>query len=62
MKWSEEIKQIMESLQYCTDFMFCTIPAFEVIKLGFIIRLKVKRIDWLLADTYPQAANNCALF
>ena len=32
----------------------------EVIKLEFI--LKIKRNDWLLADTCPQVANHCALF
>ena len=37
-------------------------PGLEVIKLEFILRLKIKRIDWLLADRCPQAANNCALF
>ena len=34
----------------------------EVIKLEFILRLKIKRSDWLLADTCPQTANHCALF
>ena len=34
----------------------------EVIKLEFILRLKIKHNDWLLADTCPQAANHCALF
>ena len=34
----------------------------EVIKLEFILRLKIKRNDWLLADTCPQAANHCVLF
>ena len=34
----------------------------EVIKLEFILKLKIKRNDWLLADTCPQAANHCALF
>ena len=40
----------------------------EVIKLEFILRLKIKRNDWLLVDmcpqaaTRPQAANHCALF
>ena len=34
----------------------------EVIKLEFILRLKIKRNDWLFADTCPQAANRCALF
>ena len=34
----------------------------EVIKLEFILRLKIKRNDWLLADMCPQAANHCALF
>ena len=33
-----------------------------VIKLEFFLRLKIKRNDWLLADTCPQAANNCSLF
>ena len=28
----------------------------------FILRLKIKRNDWLFADTRPQAANHCALF
>ena len=34
----------------------------EVQKLEYSLRLKIKRNDWLLADTYPQAANHCALF
>ena len=33
----------------------------EVINLEIILRLKIKRNDWL-ADTCPQAANHCALF
>ena len=32
-------------------------PGLEVIKLEFILRLKIKCNDWLLADTCPQAAN-----
>ena len=31
-------------------------------KLEYSLRLLVKRNDWLLADTCPQAANHCALF
>ena len=34
----------------------------EVIKLEYILILKIKRNDWPLADTCPQAANHCALF
>ena len=34
----------------------------EVIKLEFILRLKIKRNDWLFADPCPQAANHCAFF
>ena len=34
----------------------------EVIKLEFILKFKIKRDDWLLADTCPQAANHCSLF
>ena len=31
-------------------------------KLEFILRLKIKRNDWLLTDTCPQAAKHSALF
>ena len=34
----------------------------EVIKLEFILKLKIKCKDWLLVDTCLQAANHCALF
>ena len=37
-------------------------PGLEVIKLEFILKLKIKSNDWLLADTCPQASNHCALF
>ena len=33
-------------------------PGLEVIKLEFILRLKIKCNDWLLVDTCPQAANH----
>ena len=41
---------------------YLNISGLEVIKFEFILRLKIKRNDWLLADTCPQAANHCALF
>ena len=41
---------------------YITRPGLEVIKLEYSLRLKIKRNDWLLADTCPQAANHCALF
>ena len=34
----------------------------EMLKLEFILKLKIKRNDWLFADTSPQAANQCTLF
>ena len=37
-------------------------PSLNAIKLEFILKLKIKRNDWLLVDTCPQAANHCALF
>ena len=37
-------------------------PSLQVIKLAFILRLKITRNDWLLADMCPQSANHCALF
>ena len=37
-------------------------PGLEVIKLEYSLKLKIKRNDWLLADTCPQAANHCAVF
>ena len=30
--------------------------------LRFILKLKIKRNDWLLANMCPQAPNHCALF
>ena len=33
-----------------------TQPGLEFIKLEFILRLKIKRNDWLLVDTCRQAA------
>ena len=44
--------------------MECNFPrsGLEVIKLEFILRLKIKRNDWLLADMCQQAANHCASF
>ena len=39
-----------------------TTAGLEVKKLQFILKLKIKRNDWPLADTYPQAANHCTLF
>ena len=46
----------------CSKMTFFNGPGLEVIKLEFILRLKIKCIDWLPADTCPQAANHCALF
>ena len=39
----------------------CKQPGLNVIKLEFILRLKIKRDDWLLADKCLQAANHCAV-
>ena len=36
-------------------------PGLELIKLEYSLRLKIKRNDWLHADTCPQAANHCTL-
>ena len=38
------------------------ISGLGVIELEYSVKLKIKRNDWLLADTCPQAANHCALF
>ena len=43
-------------------YLIVSIPCLEVIKLEFILRLKIKHYDWLLADTCPKAANHCAIF
>ena len=37
-------------------------PGLEVIDLEFILNLRIKSNDWLLADTCPQAANRYAYF
>ena len=37
-------------------------PGLEVIKFEFILKLKIKHKDWLLADMCPQTANRYAFF
>ena len=37
-------------------------PGPGVIKLEFILKLKIMCNDWLLGDMCPQAANHCTLF
>ena len=37
-------------------YLTVTITGLEVIKLEFILRLKIKCNEWLLGDTCPQAA------
>ena len=39
-----------------------SVSGLEVIKPEYSIRLKIKRNDWLLANTCRQAANHCPLF
>ena len=48
--------------KYWYEIRDVLIPGLEVIKLEFILRHKIKRNDWLFADTCPQAANHYALF
>ena len=43
-------------------FLVVSGPGLEVIKLEFILKLKIKHNDWLLADTCLQAANQCSIF
>ena len=38
------------------------LSSLQVINFEFILKLKIKRNDLLLAHTSPQAANHCALF
>ena len=38
------------------------IQGFEIIKLEFILKLKIKHNDCLLVDTCPQADNHHTLF
>ena len=52
----------MKKLEKSLPERFDKKTGLEVIKLEFILRLKIKRNDWLLADTCPQAANHFALF
>ena len=43
-------------------YLSVLIPGPEVLKLEYSLKLKIRRNDWLLADTCPHAANHCALF
>ena len=55
---------VLDNCAACADLgqKCLQIPGPEVIKLEFILKLKIKRNDWLIADMCPQAANHCTLF
>ena len=60
-----EMCQFAEAIAACIHkvrMLMKTQPGIEIIKLGYSLSLKIKRNDWPLADTCPQAANHCALF
>ena len=59
---SSLIKNRMLVGSFIVFFLQCVCPGLEVIKLEFILRLKIKHNDWLLEDTCLQAANHCTLF
>ena len=40
-------------VRHIRDLKPDTPPGLEVMKLEFILRLKIKRNDWLIADTQP---------
>ena len=54
--WAVDILRYM----YTIDELWASWP--RGYKTGVHLKLKIKRNDWLLADTCPQAANHCALF
>ena len=58
---SEDLLTPLSHLQNIVLWCF-SIPDLKFIKIEYSLRLKIKRNDWLLADTCPQAANHCALF
>ena len=43
-------------------FSIEALPGPGVIKLEYSLKVKIKRNDWLLADTCPQAANHYVKF
>ena len=60
-------QMILEALCYLNAAIISVdqveqMPGLKVIKLEYKLRLKIRRNDWLLADTCPQTANHCALF
>ena len=58
MSGTSIIAQIFVPLRYTISFITKSCP--EVIKREFILKLKIKRSDWLLADMCPQVANRYA--
>ena len=55
---SDEYSVSIKSIGNCHGFTSKCI--FDLASREFILRLKIKRNDWMLADTCPQAANHCA--
>ena len=54
MEWGQHVSEI--------SFEATKTLGLNAIKLEYSHKLKIKRNDWLLADTCLQAANHCALF
>ena len=56
------LRSLSVSQEACTFPLISMRPVHEVIKLEFVLKLKIKSSVWLRADTCPQAAKHCALF
>ena len=52
--WDEHVKSISEKSSFRLNLL-------RALKFR-VLKLKIKRTDWLFVDTCPHAANHCALF
>ena len=55
-----------EEIGGCFTLTVCLMTCYsqtglDVIKLEYVLKLKIKCNNWLLVDMCPQAANHCAL-
>ena len=61
LSWVEHYKSFFNRGAIIQSPLFRRAPGLEVIKLDFILRLKIKCNDWMLVDKCPQASNQSAL-
>ena len=61
-EWHYWVWTQLQRFQGQVWYLILSTPGLKVIKLEFILKLKINHNNRMLVDTCPQAANHCTLF